>query len=220
MVWYSHLLKSFPQFVMIHTVKGFIAQSMKQRQMCFFWNSLAFSLYAYIHSFFQVIFFYQPLRSVEQSSLGCTLGSFSYPHALLHIFQCLANLVLDSSQLACREGKEVSGPVDVYFLGIGVMVHRLIQRALTCPLVTPFTCGFYHWAKQLPFSLSQSSLQSHDIQQVSSSLPAEVCSLPRYFSWLRPMMNPHHFFITHSPPLCHSCSNKIWNQCNAIVGSR
>ena len=24
MVWYSHLSKSFPQFVMIHTVKGFI----------------------------------------------------------------------------------------------------------------------------------------------------------------------------------------------------
>ena len=23
MVWYSHLAKSFPQFVMIHTVKGF-----------------------------------------------------------------------------------------------------------------------------------------------------------------------------------------------------
>ena len=23
MVWYSHLFKSFPQFVMIHTVKGF-----------------------------------------------------------------------------------------------------------------------------------------------------------------------------------------------------
>ena len=23
-VWYSHLLKSFPQFVVIHTVKGFI----------------------------------------------------------------------------------------------------------------------------------------------------------------------------------------------------
>ena len=23
MVWYSHLSKSFPQFVMIHTVKGF-----------------------------------------------------------------------------------------------------------------------------------------------------------------------------------------------------
>ena len=23
MVWYSHLLKSFPQFVLVHTVKGF-----------------------------------------------------------------------------------------------------------------------------------------------------------------------------------------------------
>ena len=23
MVWYSHLFKDFPQFVMIHTVKGF-----------------------------------------------------------------------------------------------------------------------------------------------------------------------------------------------------
>ena len=23
MIWYSHLLKSFPQFIMIHTVKGF-----------------------------------------------------------------------------------------------------------------------------------------------------------------------------------------------------
>ena len=24
MVWYSHLLKNFPQFVVIHTVKGFL----------------------------------------------------------------------------------------------------------------------------------------------------------------------------------------------------
>ena len=23
MVWYSHLLKNFPQFIVIHTVKGF-----------------------------------------------------------------------------------------------------------------------------------------------------------------------------------------------------
>ena len=41
-VWYSHLLKNFPQFVSIHTVKGFSvvieAEVMKQN----FWNSLAF----------------------------------------------------------------------------------------------------------------------------------------------------------------------------------
>ena len=42
MVWYSHLLKNFPQFVVIHTVKA-LAESMKQKQM-FFWNSLAFSM--------------------------------------------------------------------------------------------------------------------------------------------------------------------------------
>ena len=32
MVWYSRLLKNFPQFVVIHTLKGFM----------FFWNSCLF----------------------------------------------------------------------------------------------------------------------------------------------------------------------------------
>ena len=38
-VWYSHLLKNFPQFFVIHTKA--LAQSMKQM---FFWNSFAFSM--------------------------------------------------------------------------------------------------------------------------------------------------------------------------------
>ena len=34
MVWYSHLLKSFPQFVVIHTVKGFgIVNEAKESQI-------------------------------------------------------------------------------------------------------------------------------------------------------------------------------------------
>jgi len=41
-VWYSHLLKYFPQFVVIHTVKGFSIVS--EAEVGFFWNSLAFSL--------------------------------------------------------------------------------------------------------------------------------------------------------------------------------
>ena len=197
---------------MIHT-KAF--STVNETEVDFFLESPCF-LFVRIYPLFfcfQTIFLYQPLGGIEQSSLGCTVDSFNYCHALLYIFQCLANLVLDSSQLACRKGKEVSGAVDVYFFGIVVMVHRLLQRALTCPFVPPCTCGFYHWAKQLPFSLFQSSLQPYGIQQVSSSLLAEVCSLPRNFSCLRPKMKPHHFFITHSPPLCHLCSNKIWNQC-------
>ena len=42
-VWHSHLLKNFSQFVVIHTVKDFLAQSINKKYM-FFWNSLAFSM--------------------------------------------------------------------------------------------------------------------------------------------------------------------------------
>ena len=38
-VWYSHLLKNFRQFVVIHTVKGF---GIVNKAEVFFWNSLAF----------------------------------------------------------------------------------------------------------------------------------------------------------------------------------
>ena len=41
MVWYSHLFKNFPQFVVIHTVKGFIVVNKAEvdaflEQSCFF----------------------------------------------------------------------------------------------------------------------------------------------------------------------------------------
>ena len=39
-VWYSHLFQNFPQFIVIHTVKGF---GIVNKAM-FFWNSLAFSM--------------------------------------------------------------------------------------------------------------------------------------------------------------------------------
>ena len=41
-VWYSHLLKIFPQFVVIHTVKGFGV--VNKAKVDFFLNSLAFSM--------------------------------------------------------------------------------------------------------------------------------------------------------------------------------
>ena len=43
MVWYSHLFKNFPQFVLIHTVKGFSIVNETEVDI-FFWNSLAFSM--------------------------------------------------------------------------------------------------------------------------------------------------------------------------------
>ena len=42
-VWYSHLLKNFLQFVVIHMVKDFSIINEAERDI-FFWNSLAFSM--------------------------------------------------------------------------------------------------------------------------------------------------------------------------------
>ena len=42
-VWYSHLLKNFPQFVVIHTAKGFGIVN-KAEVDVFFWNSIVFSM--------------------------------------------------------------------------------------------------------------------------------------------------------------------------------
>ena len=43
MVWYSHLLKNFPQFVVIHTVKGFCIVNKAEADVflelsCFFYD--------------------------------------------------------------------------------------------------------------------------------------------------------------------------------------
>ena len=43
MVWYSHLLKNFPQFLVIYTVKAFGVIN-KAEVDFFFWNSLGFSM--------------------------------------------------------------------------------------------------------------------------------------------------------------------------------
>ena len=39
-VWYSHLFQNFPQFIVIHTVKGF--GIVNKAEIDVFWNSFAF----------------------------------------------------------------------------------------------------------------------------------------------------------------------------------
>ena len=41
-VWYSHIFKNFPQFVVVHTVKDF--DIVTKAEVDVFWNSLAFSM--------------------------------------------------------------------------------------------------------------------------------------------------------------------------------
>ena len=43
-VWYSHLLKNFPQFAVIHTVKDFSVVNEAEVDV-FFWNPFAFSMF-------------------------------------------------------------------------------------------------------------------------------------------------------------------------------
>ena len=45
-VWYFHLFKNFPQFVVIHTVKGFTV--VNEIKSDIFWNSLAFPMIQWI----------------------------------------------------------------------------------------------------------------------------------------------------------------------------
>ena len=42
MVWYSSLFKNIPEFVVIHTVKGFSV--VNEAEVDVFWNSLVFSV--------------------------------------------------------------------------------------------------------------------------------------------------------------------------------
>ena len=53
-VWYSHLFRNFPQFVMIHTVKGSSVMSEAEVDV-FSWNSLAFSMIQWILAIWSLV---------------------------------------------------------------------------------------------------------------------------------------------------------------------
>ena len=59
MVWYSHLLKNFPQLVVIHTVRGFGVAN--KAEVDVFLELLAFLMT-------QFFFLMEPVRSFEQTA--------------------------------------------------------------------------------------------------------------------------------------------------------
>ena len=52
-VWYSKLFQNFPQFVVIHTVKGF--GIVNETEVDFFWNSLAFSMICWMLAIWSLV---------------------------------------------------------------------------------------------------------------------------------------------------------------------
>ena len=86
MVWYSHLLKNFPQFVIIHTVKGFGVVNKAEVDV------------------FQELscFFYDPVDAVNLIS-----GVSAFSKSSLNIWKFLVHVLLkpdleDFEQLACE----------------------------------------------------------------------------------------------------------------------
>ena len=70
-VWYSHLFKNFPQFVVIYRVKGFSIIS--DAEVDVFWNSLAFSMIQQMLSFWSLV----PLPFLNPAF---TSGSSQFTH--------------------------------------------------------------------------------------------------------------------------------------------
>ena len=52
-VWFSHLFKSFPQFVEIHTVKSF--SIVNEAEVDFFWNFLAFLMIQWVLAIWSLV---------------------------------------------------------------------------------------------------------------------------------------------------------------------
>ena len=90
MVWYSHLLKNFPQFVVIHTVKGFGAVIKAEVDAflefsCFFddptdvGNLISGSVFSkpswYIWKFLVQILLKPNLKDFEHNLLACEIST-------------------------------------------------------------------------------------------------------------------------------------------------
>ena len=94
-VWYSHLLKNFPQFIVIHTVKGL--GIVNKAEIDFFWNSLALSMIQWMLAIWSLVplpFHQSPaLILVDSASLwplsSLTVSSFSLLLAGVQLRGCL-----------------------------------------------------------------------------------------------------------------------------------
>ena len=117
MIWYSHLFQNFPQFIVIHTVKGF--GIVNKTEIDVFWNSLAFSIIQQKLAIWSLV----PLPFLKQA---WTSGSSRFTYCW-----SLAWRILSITLLAC----EISAIVRYFehslalpFFGIGWCKGREIDQ--------------------------------------------------------------------------------------------
>ena len=144
-VWYSHLLKNFPQFIVIHTVKGF--GIVNKAEIDVFWNSLAFSMIQRMLA----IWFLVPLPFVKPA---WTSGSswFTYCWSLAWRILSITLLVCETSAIVRSFEHSLALP----FFGIG-MKTDLFQ-----------SCG-HHWVFQICWHIEWSTFTASSFRIWNSS---------------------------------------------------
>ena len=129
-VWYSHLLKNFPQLVLIHTVKCF-GKSIKEKWI-FFWNFFAFLLIQQMLAIWSLVslpFLNPACTSVSSWSMHCWSLAWRILHITL-LVTALATVQLFEHSLALTFFG-IGMKTDLYSLKINVCMISLCQNSIS-----------------------------------------------------------------------------------------
>ena len=154
-VWYSCLFQNFPQFVVIHTVKGFGTLNKAEIDV-FFWNSLAFSMIQQMLVIWSLapLPFLNPAWTSGSSWFmyfwGIFLTQGSNP-GLLHCRQIIYHLSLQGSLIHSRS-KDQSDLIFFITLRMSSEVSSTCHQVRNMPSTGHF---FYIWIENLLFSFSK-----------------------------------------------------------------
>ena len=145
-VWYSHLFKIFPQFVVSHTVKDF--SIVNKAEVEFFLNSLAFSMIQWMLAIWSLV--HLPFLNPAWTS-----GSSRFMYCW-----SLAWRILSITLLACGEMSAIVWQFEhslaLPFFGIGMKTD----------LFPVATAEFSRFAGKLSVALSQHHLLGFEIAQL------------------------------------------------------
>ena len=145
-VWYSHLLKNFPWFVVIHTVKGF--DIVDKAELMFFWNSLAFPMIQWMLTVWSLV-------SLLFLNPAWTSGSSQFMY-----FWSLAWKILGITLLAC-DMRELCGSLSILWHCLSLGLEWKL------PFSSPVaTAEFSKFAGILSAALSQHHLSGFGIAQL------------------------------------------------------
>ena len=159
-VWYSHLLKNFPQFVAIHTVKGF--SIVNKAEVEFFWNSLAFLMIQWILA----IWFLAPLPFVNPAFISGS-SQFTYCWSLAWRILRITLLVCEMSAIVCVRWVQVWHSLALPFFGIGMKMDTFQSCG---------TAEFSKFAGILSAALSQHHHSGFGITQLELHYLHKLCS--------------------------------------------